>query len=230
MSSTGQANWHEFTEKAFELNLGRALGLQADGTFKGGLIAATVIELPVGIRLCRIANTSLPARMNLSSPWWVREEVFVSFLRSSLALEKDVIDVIRDSLALSDDFMTTNERADAIRARYGDDALQTYKNFASIEPWDRVFTAEVTAVLCAFTGIGRDVTDTLPGSPLGTARTWRAAKDVAQLFIPGLLDPSDRGLSETGKAALHFRRSLSLAHWREWILDDLAHEASRGER
>jgi hypothetical protein len=214
-------NEGEFVGAALAANLGRALGQQADGSLKGGLISATVIELPIGTRLCRIANSSLPARMNLSSMWWVREGDFVSFLRASLAEDRDLLDMIRDSLALSTDFAIPNERADEIRAKYGDDALGHLKNSGGIRPWDRVFTVEVTDDLLAFSGIGRDVVDTSTDSPLGMLRTWKAASAISQLVIPGLLDTTHRGLSALGKAALHFRRSHSLSHWRERTLPDL---------
>jgi hypothetical protein len=219
--SASHMNGEEFVGAALEANLRRALGHQADGTFRGGLVSATVIELAVGARLCRIANSSLPARMNLSSVWWVREADFVSFLRASLAEDRDLLDTIRDSLALSADFAISNDRADEIRAKYGDDALGDLKNSSGIRPWDRVFTVEVTDALLAFSGIGRDVADISPDNPLGMVRTWRAASDITQLVIPGLLDPTHRGLSELGRAALHFRRSHSLEHWREWTLPDL---------
>jgi hypothetical protein len=214
-------NAAEFAGAALDANLGRALGRQADGTFKGGLVSATVVELPIGTRLCRIANSSLPARMNLSSVWWVREADFVSFLRASLAQDRDLLETIRDSLALATDFAITNERADEIRAKYGDAPLGSLKNAAGVRPWDRVFTVEVTGDLLAFSGLGRDVADTSRDNPLGMIRTWRAAADIAQLVIPGLLDPEHRGLSPMGRAALHFRRSHGLQHWREWTLPDL---------
>ncbi len=219
--SASHLNGQEFVGDLLEANLGRALGRQADGTLKGGLVSVTLIELPVGTRLCRIANSSLPARMNLSSVWWVREADFVSFLRVSLAEDRDLLGTLRDSLALSTDFAISNDRADEIRAKYGDDALGSLKNASGIQPWDRVFTVEVTSNLLAFSGVGRDVADTSPDNPLGMIRTWRAATDVSQLVIPGLLDPAHRGLSPMGRAALHFRRSHSLRHWREWTLPDL---------
>jgi hypothetical protein len=219
--SVSHLNGQEFVGEAMAANLGRALGRQADGTVKGGLVSATVIGLAVGTRLCRIANSSLPARMNLSSMWWVREVDFVSFLRSSLAEDRGLLEMIRDSLALSADFAISNDRADEIRAKYGDDALGDLKNSGGIQPWDRVFTVEVTGDLLAFSGVGRDVADTSPENPLGMVRTWRAAGGISQLVIPGLLDPTHRGLSEMGKAALHFRRSHSLRHWQEWTLPDL---------
>jgi hypothetical protein len=128
---------------------------------------------------------------------------------------------------LSTDFLISNERADQIRGKYGDEALNSLKNFAAITPLDRVFTVEVTLPLFAFSGIGRDVTDSKFDAPLGPVRTWRAAREVVQLFIPGLLDSDGGGLSESGKATVHFRRSHSLQHWREWILDDLARECTR---
>jgi hypothetical protein len=214
-------NGAEFAGAALEANLGRALGRQADGSFKGGLISASVVELSIGTRLCRIANSSLPARMNLSSVWWVRETDFVSFLGASLAEDRDLLETIRNSLALATDFAISNERADEIRVKYGDDALGSLKNAAGVRPWDRVFTVEVTGDLLAFSGLGRDVADTSPDNPLGMIRTWRAAADIAQLVIPGLLDPTHRGLSAMGRTALHFRRSHSLQHWREWTLPDL---------
>jgi hypothetical protein len=214
-------NQEEFVGATLAANLSRALGRQSDGSLKGGLTSATVIKLPIGTRLCRIANSSLPARMNLSSMWWVREVDFVSFLRASRAEDRDLLDTIRNSLALSTDFAISNERADEIRAKYGDDALGDLKNSGGIRPWDRVFTVEVIGDLLAFSGIGRDVADTSTDSPLGTLRTWKAASAISQLIIPGLLDPAHRGLSAMGKVALHFRRSQSLSHWRDWTLPDL---------
>lgn len=219
-------NASEFEGEAGTRNLDRALGRQADGSVSGGLLAAERVELSVGARLCRIAHSSLPARMNLSSPWWVREAVFVAFLKRALALERDLRELIRDSLALATDFMIANAKADEIRARYGDAGLASLKNAATITPWDRVFTVEVTAPIRAFSGIGRDVKDSGGETSLGIARTWSAAGDVVQLVIPGLVNPDDRGLSEMGRAALHFRRSHSLSHWREWVLDDLARDPS----
>ena len=227
--ATDHLNWREFTDAALRKNLNAVLGRQADGGHKGGLVSADVVELAVGARLCRIAYSSLPARMNISRAWWVDEEVFTRFLRASLAGNRDLLDLIRDSLALSADFLISNERADQIRARYGDDALHTLKNFASITPLDRVFTVEVTAPLLAFSGVGRDARDSSPDNPLGAVRTWRAAADMLQLFVPGLLDPDSGGLSDIGKAALHFRRSHSLQHWQEWTLDDFACRCCRPE-
>lgn len=220
-------NWREFTDVALRKNLNTVLGLQTDGNHKGGLVSVDVVELAVGARLCRIANSSLPARMNISRAWWVGEDVFTGFLRASRVRNRDLLDMIRDSLALSADFLISNEHADLIRARYGDDALHTLKNSATIDPLDRVFTVEVTAPLLAFSGVGRDVMDSSPDNPLGVVRTWRAAANVLQLFVPGLLDTNSGGLSDIGKAALHFRRSHSLQHWQEWTLDDFARENAR---
>ena len=158
-------NASEFEGEALARNLDRALGRQADGGFWGGLLNAALIDLPVGARLCRIGNSALPARMNLASPWWVRETVFIDFLSASLSSSRDLRELLRDSLALGADFMTSNAKADEIRARFGDDGLQSLKNAASIEPWNRVFTVEVTALVRAFSGVGRDVPDSGAKAP-----------------------------------------------------------------
>lgn len=221
MNGPTPLNADEFVGEALARNLDRALGRQPDGSLCGGLHSAAVVDLPVGARLCRIGNSALPARMNIASPWWVTEDTFVTFLKTSLAADRDLRELIRDSLALSTDFMTPNAKADEIRARYGDEGLRSLANAASIMPWNRVFTVEVTAPVRAFRGVGRDVPDTADDTSLAEARTWRAASDVDQLVIPGLMNVDDRGLSAMGRQALHFRRSHSLTHWREWILDDL---------
>ena len=205
-------NQSEFEDALFQVNLGRAIGLQADGTIGGGMVTATVAEVPAGSNLCRITHSALPAEVSLTSPWWAYKADFALILTRALSSSVDFRDVLRDSLALAEDYTIPNDRADMIRSKYGRDALTTLKNFAGIRPYDRIFEIEVTAPILAFTGVGRDVTDTTPDSALGTLKTWTAAADIRQLFIPGLQD-KDRRLSAVGRAGMHYRRSLSLARW-----------------
>jgi hypothetical protein len=212
------ANRAEFEDAAFEVNLGRAIGLQADGTFSGGMVCATVTEVPIGSSLCRITHSALPAELNLTSPWWAYKADFALILSRALPTSAEFRGVLRDSLALASDYTTPNDRADTIRAKYGRDALGTLKNFAGIRPYDRIFEIETLSPLLAFTGIGRDVSDVHLDSALGTLKTWKAATDIKQLFIPGLQD-TNRHLSAAGRAGMHYRRSLSLVHWIDRQID-----------
>jgi hypothetical protein len=212
-------NRAEFVPPAFEVNLGRAIGQQVDGTFSGGMLSAAVTEIPPGACLCRITHSALPAEVNLTSPWWAYKADFLLILSRTLPTSADFRDILRDSLALADDYTIPNDRADLIRAKYGRDALARLKNFASIKPYDRIFEVETLAPILAFTGIGRDVTDTRLDSPLGVFRTWTAATDIKQLFIPGLQD-ADRRLTPVARAGMHYRRSLNLAHWIERQIDE----------
>jgi len=211
-------NRAEFEDAAFEVNLGRAIGLQADGTFSGGMVSATVSEVPVGSNLCRITHSALPAEVSLTSPWWTYKADFALILSRALSTSADFRDVLQDSLALSTDYTIPNDRADMIRAKYGRDALVTLKNFAGIRPYDRIFEIETLSPLLTFTGIGRDVVDTNSDSALGTLKTWIAATDIKQLFIPGL-QGADRRLSAVGHAGMHYRRSLNLGHWIDRQID-----------
>ena len=211
-------NRAELEDAAFEVNLGRAIGLQADGTFNGGMVSATVAEVPVGSSLCRITHSALPAEVSLTSPWWAYMADFELILSRALSTSADFRDVLRDSLALASDYTIPSDRADMIRAKYGRDALVTLKNFAGIRPYDRIFEIETLSPLLAFTGIGRDVVDTHPDSALGTLKTWTAAADIKQLFIPGLQD-ADRRLSAVGRAGMRYRRSLNLGHWIDRQID-----------
>ena len=205
-------NGAEFTDAAFEANLGRALGLQANGEYRGGMVSAVVADVPIGSTLCRITHSALPAEVSLTSPWWAHATDFALILSRSLPKSSDFRTVVRDSLALAEDYVIPNERADTIHARYGRGALATLRNFAGIQPYDRIFEVETSSPLLAFAGIGRDVVDSRQEGALGPLRTWTAASDVRQLFIPGLHD-ADRRLSPIGRAGMHFRRSLSLGHW-----------------
>ena len=135
-------NQAEFEDGAFELNLGRAIGLQADGVFSGGMVSATVAEVPAGSSLCRITHSALPAEVSLTSPWWAYKADFALILSRALSTSADFRDVLRDSLALASDYTIPNDRADIIRAKYGRDALVTLKNFAGIRPYDRIFEIE----------------------------------------------------------------------------------------
>jgi hypothetical protein len=72
--------------------------------------------------------------------------------------------------------------------------------------------------LLAFTGIGRDVTDTHPDSALGALKTWKPATNFKQLFISGLQD-ANRRLAAMGRAGMHYRRSRSLVHWIDRQID-----------
>jgi hypothetical protein len=212
------ANRAEFENAAFEVNLGRAIGLQAGGTFSGGMVSATVAEVPVGSSLCRITHSALPAEVSLTSPWWAYKADFALILSKALSTTADFRDVLRDSLALASDYTIPNDRADMIRAKYGRDALITLKNFSGVRPYDRIFEIETLSPLLAFTGIGRDVVDAHPDSAFGTLKTWLAATDIRQLFIPGLQD-TDRHLSAVGRASMHYRRSLNLSHWIDRQID-----------
>lgn len=218
LATMTHANRAEFEGAAFEINLGRAIGRQADGTFSGGMVSATVVEIPVGSSLCRITHSALPAEVNLTSPWWANKADFALILARALLKSADLREILRDSLALADAYTIPNDRADMIRAKYGRDALGTLKNFASIRPYDRIFEIETLSPLLAFTGIGRDVIDTHPNSVLGTLKTWTASTDIKQLFIPGFQD-AERHLSAVGRAGMHFRRSLSLVHWIDRQID-----------
>jgi hypothetical protein len=211
-------NRAEFENSAFEVNLGRAIGLQADGTFGGGMVSATVAEVPVGSGLCRITHSALPAEVNLTSPWWAYKADFELILLRALSGSADFRDVLRESLALASDYTIPNDRADLIRAKYGRDALVTLRNFAGIRPYDRIFEIETVSPLLAFTGIGRDVVDAEPDSALGALKTWTAATDIRQLFIPGLRNADGR-LSAVGRAGMHYRRSLNLGHWIDRHID-----------
>jgi len=211
-------NRAEFEDAAFEVNLGRAIGLQADGTFSGGLVSATVAEVPVGSGLCRITHSALPAEVSLTSPWWAYKADFELILLRALSGSADFRDVLRESLALASDYTIPNDRADLIRAKYDRDALATLKNFAGIRPYDRIFEIETLSPLLAFTGIGRDVVDTHPNSALGALKTWTAATDIRQFFIPGLRNADGR-LSAVGRAGMHYRRSLNLGHWIDRHID-----------
>lgn len=215
MSAVNRA---EFEDAAFEVNLSRAIGLQADGTFSGGMNSATVAEIPAGSSLCRITHSALPAEVSLTSPWWSYKADFTLILSRALSTSADFRAVLRDSLALASDYTISNDRADMIRAKYGRDALVTLKNFARIQPYDRIFEIETLSPLLAFTGIGRDIVDTQLDSALGTLKTWTAAADIKQLFIPGLQDTNPR-LSAVGRAGMHYRRSLTLAHWIDRQID-----------
>jgi hypothetical protein len=212
------ANRAEFEDAAFDVNLGRAIGLQADGTFSGGMVHATVTEISAGSNLCRITHSALPAEVNLTSPWWAYKADFALILSRALSRPADFREVLRDSLALASDYTISNDRADTIRAKYDRDALGTLKNFADIRPYDRIFEIETLSPLLAFTGIGRDVIDTHPDGTPGALKTWTAATDLKQLFIPGLKDANGR-LSAVGRAGMHFRRSLSLVHWIDRQID-----------
>ena len=205
-------NQAEFENAAFEVNLGLAIGLQADGTFRGGMVSATVAEVPVGSSLCRITHSALPAEVSLTSPWWAYKADFELILSRALSSAADFRDVLRESLALANDYTIPNDRADMIRNRYGRSALDTLKNFTGIRPYDRIFEIETLSPLLAFTGIGRDVVDTGQDSALGVLKTWTAATDISQLFIPGLHN-ADRRLSAVGRSGMHYRRSLNLGHW-----------------
>jgi hypothetical protein len=207
-------NHAEFEAAAFQLNRDRAIGRQPDGSASGGMITAAIVEVPTGASLCRITHSALPAELSLTSPWWAYKTDFELILSRSLSIPSDFRELLRNSLALAGDYTIPDQHADEIRAKYGREALRTLKNFADIRPYDRIFEIEVTADLLAFTGIGRDVTDTRPDSALGILRTWTAAADIRQLFIPGLRD-ADGGLSNVGRAGMHYRRSLNLAHWIE---------------
>ena len=211
-------NQSEFEGDAFEVNLGRAIGLQADGTVSGGMVTATVAEVPAGSKLCRITHSALPAEVSLTSPWWAYKADFALILTRALSSSADFRDVLRDSLALAEDYTIPDDRADMIREKYGRDALATLNNFAGIRPYDRVFEIEATAPMLAFTGVGRDVTDSHPSGALGILKTWTAAADIRQLFIPGLQD-KNRRLSAVGRSGMHYRRSLNLARWIDRQLD-----------
>src|SRR5665213_2498425 len=112
-------NCIEFEDAAFEVNLGRAIGLQADGTFSGGMVSVTVSEVPVGANLCRITHSALPAEVSLTSPWWAYKADFALILSRALATSADFRDILHDSLALASDYTIPDDRADMIRARYG---------------------------------------------------------------------------------------------------------------
>jgi hypothetical protein len=211
-------NQAEFTGAAFKVNLDQASGLRPDGTFGGGMISATVTEVPAGSRLCRITHSALPAEVSLTSPWWAYKEDLALILSGALSNSADFREVLRDSLALGSDYIIPNDRADMIREKYGRGALVALKNFAGIRPYDRIFEIETLSPLLAFTGIGREVVDTRPDSALGTLKTWKAATDITQLFIPGLQD-GDRRLSAVGRAGMHYRRSLNLSHWIDRQID-----------
>lgn len=211
-------NGAEFENTAFEVNLGHAMGLQDDGTFSGGMVSAAIADVPAGSTLCRISHSALPAEVSLTSAWWAYKANFELILSRALSASADFRDVFRDSLALATDYTIPNDRADMIRAKYSWDALVTLKNFAGIRPYDRIFEVETLSPLSAFTGIGRNVTDTHLDSPPGTLKTWIAATDIAQLFIPGLQD-ADRRLSAVGRAGMHCRRSLDLGHWIDRQID-----------
>ncbi len=182
------------------------------------MVSAAVAEVPVGSTLCRITQSALPAEVSLTSPWWAYKADFALILSRSLATSADFRDFLRDNLALAGDYTIPNDRAEWIRTKYGRDALVTLKNYAGIRPYDRIIEIETLSPLLAFTGIGRDVVDTHPDSALGALKTWTAATDIRQLFIPGLQD-SDRRLSAVGRAGMHYRRSLNLSHWIDRQID-----------
>jgi hypothetical protein len=204
----------EFAAPAFQLNLSRAIGLQPDGSVSGGMVSATVVEIAAGARLCRVTHSALPAEVNLTSPWWAYTTDFERILSRLHPISADFRELLRNSFALSGDYAVRNGRADEIRVKYGRDALSTLRNFADIRPYDRIFEIEATADLLAFAGTGRDVTDSRPDDASGILRTWTAATDIRQLFVPGLQDAEHR-LSDVGRAGMHYRRSLNLAHWIE---------------
>ena len=84
--------------------------------------------------------------------------------------------------------------------------------------YDRIFEIETLSPLLAFTGIGRAVVATHLDSALGMLKTWTAATDIKQLFIPGLQD-TDRRLSAVVRAGMLYRRSLNLGHWIDRQID-----------
>jgi hypothetical protein len=218
-------NEAEFRDAAFEENLGWAIGLQADGTFSGGMASTTIAEVPIGSVLCRVTHSALPAEVSLTSPWWAYKTDFALILARALPPSGDFRDVLRNSLALAEDYAISDHRADSIRASYGRDALATLRNFAGIRPYDRIFEIETSSPLLAFAGVGRDVVDSRQEGALGTLRTWTSASDIKQLFIPGLRD-ADRRLSAIGRAGMHYRRSLNLSHWIDRQMDAASGYAS----
>ncbi|HUB11337.1 MAG TPA: hypothetical protein VMB34_05215 [Acetobacteraceae bacterium] len=208
------ANDVEFESAAYEMNLAQAAGRQGGGPAIGGMISPEVVEVPAGSLLCRITHSALPAEVNLASPWWAQKADFTCLLGVTTPYSADFRDTLRDSLALSSDFVVSDDKADQIRAKFGRDALATLKNFSNITPYDRIFETEVTSNLLAFSGIGQDVTDTCSQGAFGILRTWKASATIKQLYIPGLRD-SDGRLSRIGRTAMHFRRSSNLVHWIE---------------
>ncbi len=127
-------NEAEFGDEAFEENLGRAIGLQADGTFSGGMASTTIAEVPMGSVLCRVTHSALPAEVSRTSPWWACKADFALILSRASPPLGDFRDTLRNSLALAEDYAISDDRADSIRARYGRDALATLRNFAGIRP------------------------------------------------------------------------------------------------
>ena len=62
---------------------------QTDGTFSGGMVSATVAEVPVGSSLCRITHSGLPAEVSLTSPWWAYKADFELILSRALSTSAD---------------------------------------------------------------------------------------------------------------------------------------------
>jgi|GEM_PF-2207476 len=213
------ANWGAFQGAALEANRREALGYQADGSIAGGMMTATVTEIPVGVWLSRIAHTGTPVQVTLSAPWWTYLGEFSAAVRDPLGAAAAVSHLARNQLALSSDYIYPREATDELRASFGLDPLASLHNDAERKPYDRIYIVEATRTLLAFRGKGRPVADRPRLDSDREGPTWNAGRDIDQLFIPGLRDPGAK-LSAIGRSALHFHRSMSVAGWLERLALD----------
>ena len=214
------ANESEFLGAAQEKNRRHALGLQHSGPPSGGMTWADIVDLLPGTMLCRLGHMGTPIQISLLSAWWIRQCEFSALVRGVAANPTALTERAREGLALSDEYVRPDPVINKIRASCNLGDLDTLKNNAARRPFDRIHIVEVTRLLRAFSGPGRDVESNAPADNSGGGRVWRADPRIRQLYIPGLgadYRTADYPMTETARSSLHFRRSMPVRHWVVWL-------------
>jgi len=102
---------------------------------RGGMTSITEDKIRAGERIYRVGHSNLPMTINMSSPWWMREETFLYIMGVAERAGSDPNELYRMKCAVSYDFGVS----------------------------DIVLKAHVKQTLRVFTGRGRPVEDDSEG-------------------------------------------------------------------